>query len=433
MEDASRRDRAGDHVDVPSPRDRLEILLVVVDAEVDAAARLALEGREVAGDPGRGQEPELPLLAVAAAATGEGEHEACCEVNADGHTHRIVSTYALIADLPVVIEGHELERLEHVSSEFTRVTSVIHLRGGGDEGLGEDVAYSGDDHDRFHSVAGDLPLAGEWTIDSFSRHLDGLELFPEPPGMDSFRDYRRWAFESAALDLALRQAGNSLAGAVEREARPVRFVVSTRASIEVLRQLLDVHPGLRFKLDPVSGWTPELVEELAATGRIDTLDLKGQYKGTIVDNPADPDLYRLVAEGFPEAWIEDPDLTRETDAVLQPHRDRITWDAPLHSVGDIEGLPFQPRTINIKPSRFGPLRRLFDTYDYCEARGIGMYGGGQFELGVGRGQIQYLASLFHPDNPNDVAPAGYNLSPLDPELPESPLEPAPAPAGFRWG
>ena len=36
-----------------------------------------------------------------------------------------------------------------------------------------------------------------------------------------------------------------------------------------------------------------------------------------------------------------------------------------------------------------------------------MYGGGQFELGPGRGQIQYLASVFHPDGPNDVAPTGF--------------------------
>ena len=47
-------------------------------------------------------------------------------------------------------------------------------------------------------------------------------------------------------------------------------------------------------------------------------------------------------------------------------------------------------------------------YDYCAERGIGMYSGGQFEIGPGRGQIQYLASLFHPDTPNDVAPGGYN-------------------------
>ena len=63
----------------------------------------------------------------------------------------------------------------------------------------------------------------------------------------------------------------------------------------------------------------------------------------------------------------------------------------------------------MKPSRFGGLRRLTTCYDYLAERGIGAYGGGQFELGPGRGQIQYLASLFHPDTPNDVAPGGYNL------------------------
>ena len=344
-----------------------------------------------------------------------------------------MSTYALISDLSLTIEGRELERIEHeVSPEFTRVTTIVRLRGGGEEGLGEDVTYSTEDHDRLQAIGAELPLAGEWTIDSFSRHLDGVELFPEPPGMPAFADYRRWAFESAALDLALRQAGTSLADALGRTASPLQFVVSTRASIDHLRKLLEVHPATRLKLDPVPDWTPELVTELAAMGRVDTLDLKGQYKGTVVDNPADPVLYRLVAEGFPEAWIEDPALTPETDAVLEPHRERITWDAPIHSVADVEALPFPPRTINIKPSRLGPLRGLFGAYTYCEERGIGMYGGGQFELGVGRGHIQYLASLFHPDTPNDVAPGGYNATEVLDGLPDSPLPPAPDATGFRW-
>jgi hypothetical protein len=205
------------------------------------------------------------------------------------------------------------------------------------------------------------------------------------------------------------------------------------ASLEPVRRLLEVHPSTRFKVDPVAGWTPELVAELAELDVVDTADLKGQYEGTVVDNPPNPDLYRWVAEGLPDAWLEDPALTEETDTVLRPYRDRITWDAPIHSVADIEALLFPPLTINVKPSRFGSLQRLFETYDYCAERGIGIYGGGQFELGVGRGQIQYLASLFHPDAPNDVAPSAYNLTPLDPALPESPLEPAAAPTGFRWG
>jgi hypothetical protein len=118
---------------------------------------------------------------------------------------------------------------------------------------------------------------------------------------------------------------------------------------------------------------------------------------------------------------------------LAAHRERFSWDAPIHSIADIEALPYPPRMVNIKPSRLGGLRSLLDTYDYCAERAIGNYGGGQFELGVGRGQNQYLASLFHADAPNDVAPTGFNLPVVPAGLPNSPLAPAPASAGFRWG
>ena len=78
------------------------------------------------------------------------------------------------------------------------------------------------------------------------------------------------------------------------------------------------------------------------------------------------------------------------------------------------------------------MQRLFDAYDYCAEKEISPYGGGQWELGPGRGQIQYLAALFHPDTPNDVAPGGYNAPEPQPGLPDSPLEPAISPTGFRW-
>ena len=171
----------------------------------------------------------------------------------------------------------------------------------------------------------------------------------------------------------------------------------------------------------------------ARSSAVDSVDFKGLYVGSIVDQPADPVLYRRVVDAFPDAWIEDPKLTDETDAILLPHRDRITWDAPIHGVADIEALPFPPRMVNVKPSRLGPLRSLFGAYEHCQARDIGMYGGGQFELGPGRGHIQYLASVFHPDTPNDVAPGGYNDPDAPAGLPDSPLEPAVHDTGFRWG
>jgi hypothetical protein len=202
--------------------------------------------------------------------------------------------------------------------------------------------------------------------------------------------------------------------------------------MEPLRRRLQMYPGLRFKLDPTSSWDGALIAELVGTGAVDSVDFKGLYHGSIVDQPADPALYRRVAEAFPQAWIEDPALTSETDAVLAPYRERFSWDAPIHSIADIQALTYPPRMVNIKPSRLGGLRSLLDAYDYCSERSIGNYGGGQFELGVGRGQNQYLASLFHPDAPNDVAPSGFNLPDPPSDLPSSPLVPAPSAVGFRW-
>ena len=46
-------------------------------------------------------------------------------------------------------------------------------------------------------------------------------------------------------------------------------------------------PALRFKLDPTPEWTDELIATLAARGNVDVVDLKGQYQGTVVDNPPD--------------------------------------------------------------------------------------------------------------------------------------------------
>jgi L-alanine-DL-glutamate epimerase-like enolase superfamily enzyme len=348
-----------------------------------------------------------------------------------------MSTWERLAELPVEIDDYSLQALQaDVSSEFTRKSTVIQLRGGGEEGVGEDVTYDAVDHEILQAAGANLPLAGRYTVASFAEHLAGLSLFPEPPQREVSARYRTWAYESAALDLALRQAGRSLHAALAREPRPVRYVVSLRLgeppSAEPIERRLALYAGLRFKLDPTSSWDEALIAELVATGAVDSVDFKGLYSGTVVDQPADPVLYRRVVEAFPDAWIEDPKLTPEIDEVLAAHRERFSWDAPIHSIDDILALPYPPRMVNIKPSRLGGVRNLLDAYDYCAANGIGNYGGGQFELGVGRGQIQYMASLFHADAPNDVAPSAFNLPEPVAGLPSSPLAPTPSSVGFRW-
>ncbi len=342
-----------------------------------------------------------------------------------------MSTFERVADLALEIDSYELETLSFSpNDDFERLTTVIHVAKDGLTGNGEDVTYEGLDAIALADAGSYLDLTGPRTVGEFCDLMAETDLFPVPPEREVSRNYRRWAFESAALLLALKQADTDLAAALGRELSPLTFVASmglgggpgsTGSDIGRLLAKLENYPDLKFKLDPALDWDQDLIECLVETGAVNTLDLKGQYKGTPVDIDTDPGMYRRLAESFPEAWLEDPDITDETRPILEPVIDRVTWDAPIHSLEDIASLEFKPKVINIKPSRMGGLRSLLDAYDYCDSESITAYGGGQWELGVGRDQIQYLAALFHPDAPNDTAPRGYNSPIPEPGLPVSPM------------
>lgn len=328
------------------------------------------------------------------------------------------SLWDSLAELRVRIDDYSVERREHSKSpEWTRVTTAVCLHGDGKTGEGEDVTYTYADHDGFpaHEM-----LAGTWTLRDYSARLDELELFRAEPAMEASRDYRRWAFEAAALDLGLRQAGRSFADAVGRDARPVRFVVSTRADIAPYREL---YPELEYKLDVEESWDRALMQQLAATDRVRVLDLKAYYRNTGVDLAPSGELYRRVVESFPDVVIEDAWLEDGCLDALAGAEERLSFDAPIHSWADVGALAVAPRWLNIKPSRFGTVQALLECIERCEEDGIRMYGGGQYELGPGRRQIQRLASIFYPDGPNDVAPSVYNEESARPGMPQSPLPP----------
>jgi hypothetical protein len=328
-----------------------------------------------------------------------------------------MSLWDSVSGLTVKVDGYALERREsQTSSDWTRVTTTVVLEGDGVTGEGEDVTYTADDHDH---VPSDLMLAGTWSLEDLSRHLDELELWGGSND-DTGQDHRRWAFESALLDLALRQNELGLGEALEREERPVRFVVSTRAAPE---RWLEVAPELEFKLDAEKDWDRALLRSLRALDRVRVVDLKAYYRGTSVDLAPDPELYRALAEELPDVIIEDAWLEDGLREALAGAEDRLSFDAPVHSLSDLDGLPLEPRWLNIKPSRFGTVRGLLETIEACEERGIRLYGGGQYELGPGRLQIQRLASVFYPDGPNDVAPSAYNEGEPREGLPQSPVPP----------
>jgi len=348
----------------------------------------------------------------------------------------VTDYFDAVADLPLTIESVDRTRRDRdTSSGFVRTTTTFHLSGADDTGRGEDVTYDTEDHDALADATFDL--AGEYTFASFSTHLDDVDLFPaKAPERKPSRHYRRWAVESAALDLALRQNDLSLAEAVGRDPDPVRFVASTRLgeppTTDRLDAVLDSYPGTEFKLDPTPEWDADLIDAVAATDAVRILDLKGLYEGTQVDADPDPELYENLLSAFPAAVIEDPGLTSETRPLFDGEEARVSWDYPITGVASVEERPFETAWLNIKPSRFGTVESLFETIEWAEERGVHLYGGGQFELGVGRDHIQLLASLFYPEGPNDVAPGGYNDPEVPADLPTSPLAAPTNGVGLAW-
>jgi hypothetical protein len=347
-----------------------------------------------------------------------------------------VTLWDELRSLPLRIESYEFERLAAQQTDtFQRVTTRIRLAGDGADGLGEDVSPFEEEADTLHITRPELPLAGDWTLESFCDRLAEIDQWPVPPRWDVMARWRNWAFESAALDLALNQAGRALHEVVGREPAPVRFVSSLGLgdppTFDPIQRRLDHHPGLRFKLDAVSAWTPEVIDRVAATGAVEIIDFKGHYGleyGELADLLT---MYERVIPAFPDALLEDAHDLPEVAELLAPEAHRISYDAPIHTVEDLDKTPLRPVAVNIKPCRVGDLRSLIAVHAETATRGLVTYGGGMGELDVGRGQIQLLASLFHADGPNDTAPSGYNADTPAAELPDSPLPLRPAATGFR--
>jgi L-alanine-DL-glutamate epimerase-like enolase superfamily enzyme len=346
------------------------------------------------------------------------------------------SLWSRVADLPLTIAEHRLEAVATPAGpEYGRY--LLRLRGGGHEGIGEEIGGTMfDEGGTFAALAPALELAGTWTIASFSEHVAGFDLWPTPPEWAMAPRLRTWAFESAALDLALAQSGRSLPEVLGRTPQPVRFVTSLGLGdppsfATTIGRRLEQYPDLRFKLDAEPSWSPSLIAEVGATGAVDIIDFKGRYGLEVEDEEALLDMYRAIRDAFPDAILEDPHDLPAVAALLEPHTARISHDAPIATVADIT-----TTIVNIKPSRIGTIKALLDIYDHCERSGVRMYGGGMGEQPFARGQVQLLASLFHPDRPNDVAPSPYNqpdvTAVLPSGLPSSPLTPGPATAGFRW-
>ena len=240
-----------------------------------------------------------------------------------------MASFDAIADLPLEIEACEFEGLEITlggvrTADHDRQAAAAAARRGSARTSSTTPSTTSPSRATARPRGSPAPR----TFAEFSDRSTAIDLFPAgPPERESL---------GRLPPLGLRVGGARPGAAPGRDqprrgARPRaaagelrqldaarRLATSERSSIEPLLPRLAVYPTLRFKLDPTNDWDDELIAALVETGAVDSLDLKGFYKGTPVDVETDPELYAKLIEAFPEAWLEDPDVTDETRPLLDP-------------------------------------------------------------------------------------------------------------------
>lgn len=267
-----------------------------------------------------------------------------------------------------------------------RPSSTLRLDGAGHTGRAEHVGWTDDAHASFAERAVALALAGWATVgDASARAREHLS--------DA---YDRAAWETAVIDLALRQAATDAFVLCGTTPRPVRYVLSFERVADPAaraREELAPNPDLELKVDADPSWSDDTLRDLAALGRVAVLDFK--QSGARADHLR---AHRLL----PDALLEDaPSGAEPWPASLHA---RLALDAAISCAADVAALDELPAAVNVKPARVGGVLEALAVIAACASRGIDVYMGGMFEVGVGRVLAQTLASLFSPDGPNDVAP-----------------------------
>jgi L-alanine-DL-glutamate epimerase-like enolase superfamily enzyme len=303
----------------------------------------------------------------------------------------------LLGALPVRVSSVEVRTGLVAVDDYAggRPTSVVLLAGGGHTGSGENVAFTAEEHADFAARAPTSLTGAAGRV--------GALLGPELPR------YERAALEAALIDLAMRQAGASLATFTGRREASLRFVVSFAATpdpVGRIEQLRAAGYAGAFKIDVDPDWSELTHRALAKKACQDTdvvaiLDFKGR---------GDAELARALGALFPTTILEDPPVGIAGARVA---RDAALGDA--RAVGEAVG---RGEAVNLKAPRMGGPLELLRGLEIAVRGGARAdavagtpadtvaYLGGMFELGVGRAQARQLAALYCGDAPNDLAVVG---------------------------
>jgi L-alanine-DL-glutamate epimerase-like enolase superfamily enzyme len=295
-----------------------------------------------------------------------------------------------LAELEVHVADLRVERRDVSLPDYPggpRPSSIVQVYGRGAVGSGEHVAFSDAEQRAFGaSIATWFQGDGARTQRCVGDAI-GTEL----------TRYGRAALEAALIDLALRQAGLSLADLTGVREAPLRFVVSLAADPRPLTAIARVRAtgfsgDLKIDVDP--SWDDATLAALAADSSIVIFDFKGK---------AELALGKRLAALSHHALFEDP------PSGLEAFRESrlISRDASVPDAFEVLSARARGEAVNLKAPRMGGPLEVLRALENATAppgdRALA-YLGGMFEVGVGRQQARQLAALYCPNGPNDLAP-----------------------------
>ena len=301
-----------------------------------------------------------------------------------------------LAALTVHVETADVERSAVPLPDYPggpRPSSVVRLSGNGATGLGENVAFYQDEHERFAA------FVGAWLRANASQAPLHVGTALGAGGTP----YERAALEAALIDLGLRQAGLSLQDLTGVPAAELRFVISMAASAQpeaAIRGLRAAGYAGELKLDVDPSWSTATLERLANDPSIAIFDFKARGELVLAGR-----LHALHAG----ALLEDPPSGFEASG-RERWPLRISRDAPVTDERAVATARARGEAVNLKAPRMGgPLQLLRGLEQalapsaHSHGARVPAYFGGMFEVGVGRGQARQLAALYCNAAPNDLA------------------------------
>ena len=248
------------------------------------------------------------------------------------------------------------------------------------------------------------------------------------------RRWRNWAYESAALDLALR-AGRSTAGrgagpraaarALRELARPRRPAVGRQVA-----RRLDATRDLRFKLDARPGVDAGDRGRARATGAVQPSTSRAATGSRSRIPTRSPRLYDARARGLPRRARS---RTRTTCPRSRRCSSRTPTACPTtrrSTPSPTSSQPFPARTVNIKPSASAACGRCSRSTRRARSAASRMYGGGMGELGVAADRSSCSPRCSRRTR-RTTSPRRASTRSTRRRHPPSPLPPEPPVAGFR--